>query len=518
MPNKQKDDLFQLIHSLEKGEKRNFKLYIQRNTGNGELKAIQLFDALEKMDEYDEAVLLKKSKSISKIQLSNIKANLYKQILASLRLIKECDNVDMQLHDQLDQAKLLYNKGLYLQSLKLLDKAKQLARQFHQLAYLQQVIFFEKKIEALHITRSMQHRAEMLSEESLKVAVQMEHVSKLSNLSLQLYSWYISHGNARNKMDIASIEQLFKALMPALPSSEKMGFYEKLFLYQSYCWLTFIRHDYLGYYRYTQKWVNLFEQEPAMLQVESVHYIKGMHNLLGAHYDLKNFIKFDDTLRVFEKYYDDLNVSENANERIQTFVYLYISKIHKHYLEGTFTKGLVLVPEIMEKLDEYRLYLDRHRILVFYYKIACLYFGSGDNEKTIEYLSKIINWKVDLRSDLQCYARLLHLIAHFELGNHDLLAYLIKSVYRFMSKMENLSEVEEAMFQFMRASFHLSARNVKPKLQLLLDKIKKYENKSSEARAFAYLDVVSWIESKLENVLIEKVIRRKYLEAKRVEK
>src|SRR3978361_1666943 len=110
MPNKQKDDLLQLIHSLGKGEKRNFKLYVQRNTANPELKAIQLFDALEKMDEYDEAILLKKSKSISKLQLSNIKANLYKQILASLRLIKEDYNVDMQLHDQLDQAKILYNK------------------------------------------------------------------------------------------------------------------------------------------------------------------------------------------------------------------------------------------------------------------------------------------------------------------------------------------------------------------------------------------------------------------------
>jgi tetratricopeptide (TPR) repeat protein len=70
--------------------------------------------------------------------------------------------------------------------------------------------------------------------------------------------------------------------------------------------------------------------------------------------------------------------------------------------------------------------MDRHRILVFYYKIASLYFGSGDFDKSIDYLNKIINWKVDLRTDLQCYARLLHLIAHYELGNFDLLEYLIE--------------------------------------------------------------------------------------------
>ena len=67
-------------------------------------------------------------------------------------------------------------------------------------------------------------------------------------------------------------------------------------------------------------------------------------------------------------------------------------------MEGTFTEGLELVPYIEEKLQEYAFYLDRHRVLVFYYKIASLYFGSGDYETAIDYFNKIINWKVDLRT------------------------------------------------------------------------------------------------------------------------
>ena len=59
MPNRSTDTVFQLIKSLEKSEKRNFKLYAQRNSGNEELKIIQLFDALDKMELYDEEVLLK---------------------------------------------------------------------------------------------------------------------------------------------------------------------------------------------------------------------------------------------------------------------------------------------------------------------------------------------------------------------------------------------------------------------------------------------------------------------------
>ena len=54
MPNRSTDALFQLVHSLQKSEKRNFKLYVKRNSSNEDMKVIQLFDAMEAMDEYDE--------------------------------------------------------------------------------------------------------------------------------------------------------------------------------------------------------------------------------------------------------------------------------------------------------------------------------------------------------------------------------------------------------------------------------------------------------------------------------
>lgn len=509
MPNRQKDELFQLIKSLGKGEKRNFKLYIQRNS-DAEMKVVTLFDALDRMEEYDEAHLLKKNPTITKLQLSNLKASLYRHILTSLRLLKEEDNIEMQLHEQMDYARILYNKGLYLQSLKVLERMKQIAKHYNQHSYHQLVVFFEKKIEGMYITRSMEARADHLEEESVMLGEQIRQMNAMSNLSLQLYSWYIKNGHARNKEDEEAVAYYFKSHLPEHPD-KLTGFYERLYLYQAYCWFSFIRQDFLTYYRYAQRWVSLFDVDPQMKQVENIQYIKGMHNLLGAHYDLKNTQKFFETLKVFEDFWNSPLVQGNDNYRIQTFLYLFTSKIHQHFLEGTFTEGLKLVPEIESKLEEYGLYLDKHRVLVFYYKLACLYFGSGNNDRTIDYLNKIINWKMDLRTDLQCYARLLHLIAHFELGNHDLLAYLVKSVYRFMAKMENLSGVEEAMFAFLRESFHLSYKNVRPKLQKLLDKLKQYEHNRLEARAFAYLDVISWLESKLEGVPVEKVIREKYL-------
>ena len=77
MPNRPTVALFQLIKSLKKSEKRNFKLYVKRNSATEDLKIIHLFDALDKMEDYDEELLLKKNPSIKKLQLSNLNASLF---------------------------------------------------------------------------------------------------------------------------------------------------------------------------------------------------------------------------------------------------------------------------------------------------------------------------------------------------------------------------------------------------------------------------------------------------------
>jgi hypothetical protein len=510
MPNRPTDSLFQLIKSLEKAEKRNFKLYIKRNTSGEDLKIVQLFDALDKMQEYDENQLLK-NKSIRKQQLSNIKSHLYREILASLRILKDTDNIDLQLHEHMSHARILYNKGLYLQALKVLDRMKELARTNNQFTYLMQALFFEKKIESLHITRSMQDRADVLTDESEEANQRLMRISRLSDLALQLYSWYIKNGNARNADEDSAIQKFFHEHLPVNISSVT-GFYERLYLYQSYCWYTFIRQDWLLYYRYTVKWVRLFKNEPQMIQVETATYIKAVHNLLNAHFGLRNYEKFNETLEEFEEFTKSDIVQQTENNRVQSFVYLHIALINKHFLQGTFELGLDLVQYISDKLKEYSLYLDRHRVLVFHYKIACLYFGSGDYDKTIDHLNKIINWKVDLRTDLQCYARLLHLIAHYELGNYQLVEYLARSVYRFMAKMEHLSLVEKDILEFLRGSFRIKKVDLKDAFSDLLVKLKAHENDPHETRAFSYLDIISWLESKITGLPVGQVIKEKYQE------
>ncbi len=509
MPNRFTDTLFQLIKSLEKAEKRHFKLYIKRSSGNEDLKIIELFDALDKLPEYDEALLLKKLKSIKKPQLSNIKVHLYKQLLASLRLLKSSDSIDLQLNEQFDYAHILYKKGLFSQSLKILDKAKEMARANHKINFLVGVTAMEKRIETLHITRDMQTRAEELSAEVNQVVEQISALSKLSNLAMLLYSWFIKYGHSRNEKDEASVKAYFKVHLPANAWQQK-GFYERMYLYQSFCWYAFILQDFLMYYRYAQKWVDIFDAEPLMIRVETAHYIKGLHTLLNAHFDLRNYKGFDEALKKFEKFAGTDRVRLHDNFRIQAFVHIHNAKINQHNMMGTFKEGIKLVPHLIQQLEENALFIDQHRIMVFNYKIASMYFGNGDYDTCIDYLQKIINENSEVRNDLQSYSRLLHLMAHYELGNYELMEYLSKQVYRFMSKKENLTIVEEEIFKFLRKTFHLDRSKVQTELEKFLHRIKGLEKNRHETRAFAYLDIISWVESKVYRKSMGEILQEKY--------
>ncbi|MGZ5219930.1 MAG: hypothetical protein ACXWC7_07620 [Chitinophagaceae bacterium] len=515
MSNRSHDILFQLIKSLEKAEKRHFKLYIKRSSAKEDLKIVRLFDAVDKQDAYDEKSLLKKLPGTEKRQLYNLKTHLYKEILASLRLLKSADSLDLQLNEQFDYAHILYKKGLFLQSLKILERAKDLAKTNQKFFFLAQVVALEKRIENLHITHSIKNRAEILAKEANEVSRHIDVMARLSNLSLQLFSWFTLHGHARNEKDEAGVKKFMQQNLPA-DLNKLEGFYEKLYLFQSYCWYAFIRQDFLQYYRYAQKWVDLFRSSPLMIRVETSHYIKGLHYLLNAHFDLRNYKKFAITLKEFESFAQTSRVQDHDNFRIQAFIYISTAKINQHFMLGTFKDGLRLVPDIEEKLEEYAIFLDRHRIMVLNYKIATLYFGSGDYSTCIDYLQKIIYETGELRTDLQCYARLQHLLAHYELGNYEIMESLTKSVYRFMAKMQNLTVVEEAIFHFLRHSFHnIPAKKLKPELELFLQKIKHLEKNRFETRAFAYLDVISWVESKVYAKPMGEIIHNKYLQSKR---
>jgi hypothetical protein len=514
MPNESLDPVFQLVKSLTRSEKRHFRLFSNRQGSNEGLKFLQLFDALDSLNQYEEEKILQLAPAVKKVQLANMKANLYKQLLSSLRLYHTNQNLDIQLHEQLDFARVLYNKGFYQQSLKMLEKVKTGAQQAEMPHIALEALDFEKLIESQYITRSLRGKAEALSNEAMAMAGHVSHIHALSNMALRLYGLYIKVGHARNQQDYTRIKTYFQTNLPRI-DLQRAGFFEKLYYYQAHVWYYYLVHDFRACYRYAQKWVDLFDENPAMKEKQTTLYIKGIHNLLSTLYNLLYYSKFKEVLQQLEDFAADETRRTTPNTEALLFIYIWNNRLNAYFMEGRFSEGIALVPELLEKLKEFQPQLDPHWMLIFYYKIASLYFGSGDNQKAILYLNKIIQYKdINLREDLQCFSRILNLIAHFEAGEDRALEYQIKSVYHFLGKMNDQQQMQVEIFRFLRNLGNIEPHQLKEAFIALRDKLTTIAADPFERRPFLYLDILSWLDSKIENMPVQEVMKRKFREMK----
>lgn len=506
--NQQNDALFVLIKSLTKSEKRQFNLYVGRLGGNIDAKFFSLFKFLEKLKVYDEKVIIG-SGIVSKQQLSNLKAHLYKQILISLRLNPAHKNVRIQIREQLDFATVLYQKGLYKQSLKLLEKAKNMALDNEEKNIAYEIVELEKVIETQYITRSLSNRADQLSVQAKELSQQNVIASKLSNLSLQLYSHLLQNGYVKNEEELQFVNKYFNDRLPNYKYKE-LGYRERLWLYKANLWYSFLTQDFLQSYKYASKWVSLFKENNKLIILHPVFYLKGINYLLEASFLVKKVSTFKEELTFFEEDITNKKIPLNTNTELLIFQYLYANKLHLHFLEGTFSKGEYLVEIINTKIEKYKNRLDNHHIVMLYYKIACLYFGMGKNRECIIYLQKIIKSKnLSAAEDLQCFARILNLIAHYECGlDYDLERQFIDT-YKFLLKMENLQEVQKVFLESIRDLSDVFPHEIKGEFKKIHAKLKTFENHPYEKRAFLYLDILSWLESKIQNKPIAIIIKEK---------
>jgi tetratricopeptide (TPR) repeat protein len=517
MTNDLKDNLFILIKSLTKSEKRQFKLYVGRMDSNENSKYLSLFNLMEKMKEYKESIILSKG-IVTKQQLSNLKAHLYKQILISLRLNPVHKNIRIQIRQQLDFATILYQKGLYKQSLKFLEKVKILALKHEEKYIAYDIVELEKVIESQYITRSLSNRVEELIKQSDQLCAQNNLATQLSNLSLQLYEKLIKAGYAKSDDEYRKITQFFYKKMSKI-NYDDLGFREKLWFYMAHVWYSFLTQDFLSSYKYSLKWIKMFEEFPQMIYVHPVFYLRGNNYLMESLNLIKHPVKFKRTLNQMIITIESEDFPKNDNISAITFQYQYSNLVNLCFLEGNFNEALLSIPNILEGIRKFENQIDAHHVMMFYYKIACIYFGKEDYENCIAYLDKIIkNKNLKMREDLLCYSRVLNIFAHYEAGFDYHLENQLRDTYKFLLKMNDLHEVQKAMIRFVRKLGEIFPHELKTAFKKLYDELKVFENDPYEKRSFLYLDILSWLESKIENKPIVEVIKKKAVQFNRKER
>ncbi len=500
------EDLVLLVKGLTKTEKRYFKLYVGR-FGESHKAYMVLYEHISKEGTINKKKLTQSSFNIK--QLHNYKHILYKQLLRSLRDMNKEKYIEIKARERFDFAKVLYAKGLYKASLKMLKKVKEISHNIGKESLYYLALSFEKHIESQHVTGSMHARSQTLSTESIETIDDLILTDKLSNLSLKLYGFYLKNGYVRDSKDKQILLEFFTKNLPDY-KGRNLNFYQSLYLYQSYLWYYQMILDFPKYYRYAMKWVLLFEEYPQMLNPETTLFIKGWHNVLNAIYLTGNVEKFERAINQLTELYRVKKLELSRNEKSQLELFKNIHLLNGIILHNDYQNGVLKIDALERALSDKEYPWDVNRNIVFYYKIACIYFGAGKYNECINYLNLILDNPIrDLKQDIQCFAHLLNLIVHFELGNEDHLRYKIRSTYRFLLNMKESQRVQKEIILFLRRTTTLAPDVLNSAFQTLKEKLIPLEKDPFEKRPFLYLDIISWLDSRLFKISMKEAIHNR---------
>lgn len=115
-----------------------------------------------------------------------------------------------------------------------------------------------------------------------------------------------------------------------------------------------------------------------------------------------------------------------------------------------------------------------------------------------------------MREDLLCFSRILNLLAHYDEGLDYHLESIIRSTYKYLIKLNELYEVQKEIINFIRALQDIYPHDLKDAFIKLHENLKRYEDDPFERRSFLYLDIISWLESKIQNKPVAQIIEEKY--------
>ncbi|MBK7872029.1 MAG: hypothetical protein IPJ74_15810 [Saprospiraceae bacterium] len=500
------DDLFQLIQSLTRQEKRYFKLYASRHAIEGQNKYVLLFDAIEQQEEYDEASIKEIFKDEAFVnQLHVVKNYLYQNILNSLRQFHESQSED-KFHTEMRHAALLFNKGLYQQSEKALNKAKKLATENEHFLQLLEVYRWEHQIaHSRNDFVMLEDYVEQGIQDELELIEKYRNFLEFQALNDRVFIPYWKKGAIRNESEKAALRQLFDK--PLFQSADHAQSFNARYFYFN---ARFSYHFFIGElaesYQYVQQLVALFEKlDRRKIKGKLVRYFSSaLINLYIVQQRLGRFEEIPETLEKLRNM-----PADSPDQKRRLFVRSFNLEVDLYLSTGQFNKGVQQISPLENLFNEYRASVDKQQRLGVFYNLAYLYFGAGNYNHALDWINLLLqDPDLKTREDIHCFGRILNLIIHYELGNDQLLEYAVQSTTRFLSRRQRLFQVEAIMLKLMRRyPKWLTIKDKTKGFQALLDEMQLLKKDEFERRAFEYFDFIAWLESKVQQRAFAKVVR-----------
>ena len=499
---KRSDDLFSLIKSLSRNERRYFHLFSQLQKGDKAYLA--LFSAMDKMKEYDEKNFREKNKDKEFIKnLAWRKHHLYNLILKSLEAYHE--TTDTEVYSLLHRNEVLYEKGLYKQCRKIISKAKQIALKYEMLHIISEILNWEDVIASKLFEINTQ--LDVITESKKNIEV-LSNLTDYKNILMEIYNLHHVIGVFRKPEDKKKLNhivnsKLWKSDSEALTFKAKRHFYYSHFLY------CFMDGDYKNGFEYTKKCVDSFLTQPEQIAYNSHFYITATNAFLYCCTVLK---KHDEMFEAILKLNENKKHFTKRSERAAATLLSY-HELGYYMMTGKIQKGLESAKRIemeMLEFDDIMSLLEKFSI---YMNLAFLYFMAERYKDTIAWLYKIIAaGGLKARADFDSMVRIFYIIAQYEKGSSpQFMKSLLRSTYRFLIKREQMYKYEKIILDFIRKKLIKmdSREDLNDILKDLRAQLITLSKDPFEGRPLEYFDLISWITSKIENKPFADVLKEK---------
>jgi hypothetical protein len=490
-------ELFKLIKSLSKSEKRFFKL--SSTLQSGDKNYLRLFDYIDAKDEYNEDLLKKYFKNERFIKhLPSEKNHLYRLILKSLRSFYAEQSVSSILKQEIKNIEILYTKALYKECEKFVVRAKELAKDYERFYFWFELISWEKKLlEQAYEAGEFSRSPDAIVEEEEHVLQLLRNLADYQIIYSRINLIFRSGGFSRTESERAAVDEianhpLIKGKNTALSTrASSMCYYIK-----GLCAATKQHFDEsFGFFARTRE---ILDKNPLIRSDSGQRYVMTICYLLRCFIEKEQFIEA-------EKLLIDLRQlsSQKGFNSTDIQVRIFTSSTNLEFLllqkTGKFNGCVDMISNIENLQADFGEKISKEQEILLTYHKAYSYFGVGEFRKALAYLNIVLNDNEQrLRKDVYSYARIFNLIIHYELGNDDYMEYLLKSTKRYLQRHDRAFEVEKICIEYIKK---LPKATGSSDRLMLLERMKESLDElfqHAQHRAILeYFNVPAWIISKI---------------------
>ncbi len=507
------DDLFSLIQSLEKQEKRYFKLYLSKGGAGLNQNMIDLFNEIDKQKVYDEERIKKKFKTQSFIkQLHVAKNRLYQAVLKSLDAYYAEASTEGKLQRLIHQAEILYEKGLRTQCKKRLDKAKKIAIQEEAFLYVLkilqlEVLFFEE------LTQVEKLKSQSLEgyQIGLKIIERYRNFMEFNMMRTKLNEFLIKkHAGGTPKVDGLFDETELTLLKNEEAALSFTALQRQLVINSIYYRLKGEKSKSLFY---RKRLVDVFENNKPKIAGSARAYLTGLNNLISLQLDLK---QFKDALNTINKIEDLKNetyfkLTEQRDFYITLRTYNYKYSIYMQ--TNNISKAIETLAELEIFVTEYAEQIPTNFQLIFYFYIATIHFFQLDYQSATTWFYTLLNHPaIDTNEEIHTYTRLLNLLCYSQMDNQSLFESFYKSTERYLkAKKNNYKYVKSIMQNLKKIHKLFEKRELEKQWSSFKIEIEQLNDIEVEREGIHNLRLLDWIASVINKEPLHVVLNNKKL-------